>query len=115
MNAASSNHNPFTFPRFEAPKPVNAIPSMFKQANSPPAPVRHITQQGDQTVIIEEVPVPIHVEVPDPNFLRPVHSENQPKPVLNPYPNNQFPPPFTTCNTTTTFIARFSRKISCDK
>ncbi|GBN08674.1 hypothetical protein AVEN_229163-1 [Araneus ventricosus] len=93
MHSASSNVNPFTFPRFEAPKPNIGVPPMYKPPNSPPAPVRHITQHGDQTVIVEEVPVPIHVEVPDPNFLRPVHSGNEPKNHLNPYPNNQFRSP----------------------
>ncbi|KAF8783225.1 U-scoloptoxin(01)-Er1a like protein [Argiope bruennichi] len=93
MNSASSNVNPFTFPRFEAPKPNIGVPPMYKPSNSPPAPVRHITQHGDQTVIVEEVPVPIHVEVPDPNFLRPVHSGNEPKNHLNPYSNNQFRSP----------------------
>ncbi|GFV01922.1 uncharacterized protein TNCV_4978731 [Trichonephila clavipes] len=94
MNAASSNLNSLTFPRFEVPKPqANAVPPMFKPPNAPPAPVRHITQHGDQTVIVEEVPVPIHVEVPDTNFLRPVHSGSPPKHFMNPFPNNQIRTP----------------------
>lgn len=94
LSTAGTNHNPFTYPKFDLHKPSFGDSSLYKFPSSPPVPVRHITQAGDQTVIVEEVPVPIHVEVPDPNLLRPVHPGNHKQNLVNPYPtNNQFRSP----------------------
>ncbi|KAG8184234.1 hypothetical protein JTE90_013210 [Oedothorax gibbosus] len=96
LSTAGSSHSPFHFPKFDLRKPAFGESSSIysKFPHSPPAPVRHITQSGDQTVIVEEVPVPIHVEVPDPNLLRPVHPGNHKQNLVDPFPsNNQFRAP----------------------
>nr|XP_042906124.1 uncharacterized protein LOC107447809 [Parasteatoda tepidariorum] len=87
LHTSGSSLAPFSF---SMPNPQIRTPP---GSPSRPVPVRHVTQAGHQTVIVEEVPVPIHVEVPDPNLVRPVPSGTHPAPILSRYPNNQYRSP----------------------
>ncbi|KFM76844.1 hypothetical protein X975_19821, partial [Stegodyphus mimosarum] len=87
IHSSGSNLSPFTFPGFAPRRPSIARPQIFKQSHTRPPPVRHVTQAGQQTVIVEEVPVPVHVEMPAPNTFRPAHSGSHQSNLIQRLPN----------------------------
>lgn len=87
---ASSHLAPFAFPGFPVPKPSQNRPQSFRSPHSRPPPVRHVSPTGHQTVIVEEVPVPIPVEVPNANLIHPISSGPPSSKVPPRYPGNEF-------------------------
>ncbi|XP_054719141.1 uncharacterized protein LOC129228485 [Uloborus diversus] len=106
MHASGTHLAPFRYPGFQIPKPSYNRPHIFPQAHPRPAPVQHVTRNGHQTVIVEEVPVPIPVEVPAPSMMRPsLTGPQQPKP-LNAYPPIPFRSPSSPAIQTPPLIQR---------